>query len=487
MIQSYVWYIQGFARKYKTLLIISVCSGILLFLLLPNLVRYIPFGKPTRYIGRVGSFSLARLPRDIQLQISYGLTYVDERGDIVPALASTFRPENDGRTYRFTIRPDVVWQDGKKVTTDDIAYNFSNIDVIRNQSDVMYTLKDDQNSQGSDSFLPASFPAVVSQPLFRQETKRAFLFWKKSVVYGLGNYTITSIIHKGPYITTLVLDSTKETIVYRFYPTEEDALTAFEHGQVDTLEHIQHIQDVSNWNNISINAQERFDQYLGLFFNTAYTVGEDRPFANKSLRLALNYAVQKPNDESRILSPIQKSSWAYVNTQDDLDPFTQDMKNAVDHYLKATIFSPIRIELTTLPSFAQKAESVKRSWEQLGADAKAACLAQNLSPNCTNVGIEVVVRIANFPDLSNYQVLLVGQQIPQDPDQYALWHSTQPTNFTHFKNARIDKLLEDGRKSTNKEERKLIYQEFARLLVKESPVIFLETIKTYTLNRKPVF
>ena len=63
---------------------------------------------------------------------------------------------------------------------------------------------------------------------------------------------------------------------------------------------------------------------------------------------------------------------------------------------------------------------------------------------------------------------------------------TFKSNFTHFKNARIDKLLEDGRKSTNKEERKLLYQEFQTLLVKESPVIFLEAIKTYTIERKGI-
>ena len=89
-----------------------------------------------------------------------------------------------------------------------------------------------------------------------------------------------------------------------------------------------------------------------------------------------------------------------------------------------------------------------------------------------------------MPDLSNYQVLLVGQQIPVDPDQYTFWHSTQQTNFTHYKNARVDKLLEDARKSTNREERKLYYQEFQRILIKDSPAIFLEPIKTYTVWHK---
>ena len=51
--------------------------------------------------------------------------------------------------------------------------------------------------------------------------------------------------------------------------------------------------------------------------------------------------------------------------------------------------------------------------------------------------------------------------IPKDPDQYSLWHSTQTsTNISHLKNARIDKLLEDGRTELDQEIRKKIYLDF---------------------------
>jgi len=76
-------------------------------------------------------------------------------------------------------------------------------------------------------------------------------------------------------------------------------------------------------------------------------------------------------------------------------------------------------------------------------------------------------------------------QVPSDPDQYQFWQSTQEdTNITHYTNLKIDKLLEDGRKTLDKDTRKKIYADFQRYLVDDSPVIFLYFPKAYTVERK---
>ena len=99
------------------------------------------------------------------------------------------------------------------------------------------------------------------------------------------------------------------------------------------------------------------------------------------------------------------------------------------------------------------------------------------------LGITTNIRV--IPELTaNFTVLLVAQQIPTDPDQYNLWHSTQiGTNLTKFNRPRADKLLEDGRKSTDLKTRKAIYTEFQKYLTEEVPVIFLFHPTTYTVSR----
>jgi peptide/nickel transport system substrate-binding protein len=178
----------------------------------------------------------------------------------------------------------------------------------------------------------------------------------------------------------------------------------------------------------------------------------------------LTYATPKKTNYLRVISPISKNSWAY-NPQ--VKPYEYSQQAAVailDRLTEANANFHLEIELTTTPGHATLGQSIIDSWEALGISAK--------------------LKIVSFPDTNDYQILLIGQQIPKDPDQYALWHSTQSTNITKYQNPKIDKLLEDGRQEADPEKRKLIYQDFQRFLVEDSPVAFLHNLEVYHLYRQ---
>lgn len=484
-LRAFRWYVQAFYKKHGAVLIGSVVAGVFLFLVLPGILRVVPTMKRTTYIGRVGRFSLAQIPRDIQDKVSFGLTKSFEDGEIVPALASSYVSEEAGKAYRFTIRPKVVWQDGKVVTPEDVDYSFTDVQTAKSQNDIVYRLitkKQDVNAQ--EPVLPASFLTTVSQPLFRRVETRNIFFQKKQKVIGLGEYIITSIVDQGSGIKELTLDSDADRLVYRFYPTEHNAIVAFKRGEVDTLEGLLDVEDLHQWNQVTITPVVHTDQYMGVFFNLSYSEGEGALFSSKQLRQALNFALTKPA-QNRFLSPINKKSWAYVSDELDLDHYEKDIEQAVSLLMKAETPTPVVIELQTTPSYASQAEDIKKEWEELGNRTADECKESkdSVKEHCENKRIRVQVRLGSFPDTDTYQVMLVGQQIPRDPDQYNLWHSTQATNVTHYKNPRVDKLLEDGRRTQNREERKLMYQEFQRTIVKDSPVIFLQSITTYSVQR----
>jgi peptide/nickel transport system substrate-binding protein len=125
---------------------------------------------------------------------------------------------------------------------------------------------------------------------------------------------------------------------------------------------------------------------------------------------------------------------------------------------------PSTLNISTVPAYVDIAEQIKKDWEKLNI----------------KTGISV------SPDIpTDFQILLVAQSIPVDPDQYSLWHSTQEsTNFTRLNNPRIDKLLEDGRKTYDINTRKKIYQDFQKYLVEEAPAVFLFYPHSYTIIRK---
>ena len=132
--------------------------------------------------------------------------------------------------------------------------------------------------------------------------------------------------------------------------------------------------------------------------------------------------------------------------------------------LSKEVLNDLSINIATIPVLLGQAEKIAANWRDLG------------------IAVNVQV-VSSVPD--SFDTFLAVLDIPQDPDQYSLWHSSQDvTNISNYKNPRIDKLLEDGRTVTNLSERKKIYLDFQRFLIEDSPAAFLYHPISYTIVRK---
>ncbi len=113
-----------------------------------------------------------------------------------------------------------------------------------------------------------------------------------------------------------------------------------------------------------------------------------------------------------------------------------------------------------------------------------------------DVGIKVNVRLVDAKDLAkevlkdrDYDVLLYGVIIGNDPDQYPFWHSSQigypGLNLSQYNNEDVDTLLEDIRETTDDEELKNSYVELQNTILEDVPAAFLYTpTYTYALTNK---
>lgn len=54
----------------------------------------------------------------------HGLTKMNQLGQVVPACAAHWDISEDGLTYTFTLRDDLVWSDGAPLTADDFVAGF---------------------------------------------------------------------------------------------------------------------------------------------------------------------------------------------------------------------------------------------------------------------------------------------------------------------------------------------------------------------------
>lgn len=439
-LRRYYWLTQVFIKKHSRVILNS--AGVILTILTSIIIfaRYLPTPKETVKIGRIGKYTLATIPEDLESQIAEGLVTVSTDGSVEGSLASSWKIEDDGKKYTFNLKSDKVWHDGTPLKSDDITYNFTDVEVTRGELTITYLLKEPY----------APFMQAMTKPVLKDNT----LGTKEA---RLADYRLVS----GNTLQSLTLETNNSRLIYKFYPTENSALTAYKLGEVTILDTLSAIPpDLASDPSSTIIAQDG-DKIAALFINNSDTL-----LSSKTTRQGLAYAIpDKSFGKVRALSPVASTSWAYNDLVKDYEYdearaktlFTQDIKNPGE----------VKIELKTMLPYLDVAESIASSWRQV-------------------LGVMVDVKVVSQVS-SDYQIILADFTPPRDPDQYTLWHSTQPTNFTKYSNLKVDKLLEDGRRTLDQKLREDIYSDFQRFLLEDSPTIFLFETEKFALSRKKAF
>lgn len=439
--QYFFLFIHTFVNKHKKHLLLGILSGFLttLFLIQAFPLLYSQFfGQKNIKIAIVGEYSEDNLPLFILNQISSGLTAVNAKQEAIPSLAKSWEVDEKGLNYTFHIDPDVYWQDGTKFKVQDVNFKLKGATFS----------SPDQNTLKINLKEPYSpLPVLLSKPVL------------KSPLIGVGKYKMVKIQYNGDILSGVTLSPTVSgypTLIYKIYSTASDALLAFKMGEINVLYQIPDVSELAKWKNIRITETTQYDRYLCVFYNL-----RDRLFKEKEVRQALTYAIPKFESKEVVSTPISPLSWAYSNK---VRIYKYDPEIAQKILSKTEISSPSSAHtITTFSSLLPIAQSVADSWNKVGVKAK--------------------VKVTNSIP-SDYQILLLTQTIPVDPDQYQYWQSTQEnTNLSHYNNLKIDKLLEDGRKTSDPDKRIKIYADFQRYLVDDAPVTFLYYPKVYTVEK----
>lgn len=428
----------AFITKFKGLIIIGIILGIIFFLL-GRVVSPFFLRKTIEKIGVTGRYHTENLPNFILNLISDGLTSINEDGTVVPKLAYSWETPDKGKTWIFTLKNDIFWQDDVPITSGSIVYEFSDVDIeYPNDKTVTFELK--------NPFSP--FPSVVSKPTFRKG------------LLGTGEWRVENILISGGIIQELeLIDNQKNRKIFKFYPTEDRAKLAFKLGEVDKLVEIFNPSPFDIWNTAKVETEIVKNRVVTVFFNF-----QDPDLSEKNLRQALIYAIDKEKfGNSRAISPIPSNSWAF-NPQVKKYSYNKERAKELLEDLPKESLDNLDIELVSNPVLLPVAEEIEKFWEEIGI--KTTVLVSSIIP-------------------SDFQAYLTILDLPQDPDQYSIWHSTQKSsNISNYSNPRIDKLLEDGRSELNFEERRKIYLDFQRFLIEDSPAAFLYHPPTYTISRK---
>ncbi len=445
------WLIKAYLRKWGKVIFLSFLAGLVsFFFFIFFSSKFTHFFPQKERVGFVGAYTLDRLPYAISSQLSRGLTKVSSNGEVKPDLASFWEIGDKGKKYTVHLKKGIKFSNGKELTADLLTYSFRDVAVSKPDK---YTLVFSLKSPYSP------FLVTLSRPVFVQGLE------------GLGPYVIVDIKLNGENITSLTLAKTqnkRNQIVYLFYPTQDSLKTAFLLGETTKIVGLNDTVlaqvDLSLHKNVKVSKETNYHQLVTVFYNT-----KDAVLSDNKLRKALTYALEDSFSEGeRAYLPYSKNSMYFNKESTTHGQDTAHAELLIDAVLEATSQKKIQnLKLTTLTKYKKVAEKLKEDWEKVGVHITID---------------EVEVR----PDI--FQMYLGDFMIPQDPDQYILWHSKSNSNITKFDSKRIDKLLEDGRSTIDIAERKKIYLEFQKYLIDDAltdtPASFLYFPYSYTIQRR---
>ena len=473
-------------------------------------------GQPV-YISPI----LARhdVDRDLVALLFNGLTRVNERFQIVPDLAREWRVSEDGLTYTFGLRRDVVWHDGVPFTADDVVFTVRAIQEQYYQgpaqlANMWRTVKVEKVHRHSVRFILAEpftpfldYTTTGLLPAHLLASEPAALLPQHSfnlMPIGTGPFQMSEVHLDQGY---LVLKANSayfgpsprmEQVEFQFYPDRASILTAYNQGAVTGIGGLlpQELGAVRERASLMLyNAP--LSREIFIFLNLAHPSASF--LADREVRQALLLALDRQKLIDQVLdgqgivacSVVLPHTWAY---HPDLPCYPYNPQHARSLLEQAGWRSPSSLKASGTDDQVQGSQGAQLTLSLLvdGANATHLRLAEEIARQWAEVGVQVQVEVGLDRERlqsGNYMAALVESELLPDPDPYPIWHSTrvngQGQNYTGFNNREADELMEQGRQITDSEQRAQLYRRFQEIWSQELPALPLyHPVYNYALDEE---
>lgn len=429
----------------------------------------------------------------ILVKILYpSLLRYDQNGKLIPYLAERFEIGDNGKVYDFFLKKRALWDDGKAITANDIAFTVKTIQdpkissplsriwegvkiEVINDATVRFTLQ-----ESYAFFLQNATLEILPQHIWKEVSAENFPlseYNKKPV--GAGPYSFSNFAKSDNAITSIDFETNKtffgdppyiQKITARFYSQNEDLFTAYKQKEID-LFGLSFSSELSRIKFAEPHiAQFPLPRYFAIFLNEK----KNPALAEKKVREALLRAIDRNtiissllnNRARKVHSPIPPVLSEYY--ENDLPDYEFDGAKAENLLKQAGISEKkhLAVELTIINnnSLMEIGRAVKANWEK--------------------IGVSVTLRIVELSQLRDqilqkrsFEAFLFGQALALQPDPFSLWHSSQSEypglNLSSYKNPDVDAVLEKLRKNLDKDAQKELFKKFQSMVAKDIPVLFL--------------
>lgn len=454
-------------------------------------------GEPSGLIPMIAGESASSA---IASHIFNSLLKYDRNLELEGELAKSWKISDNQKTITFQLKPDLKWADGSPLTSADVLFTWQLVtdDKTRTPYGADYKLVVKAETPDAQTFRVSYAqpyaPAldswaglqILPRHLLQGQDINNTAFARKPV--GSHYYQLEEwkngehiVLAKNPHASQG--PPRIDHLVSRFIP---DPASQFLELMADNI-------DVMNLNPIQyariVPARPELTKKISLYkeLGNGYTyLGfnlKHKPFDDARVRRAINYAIDKQELIDGVLlglgEPVAapyKPGTRWVDPQ--LKPYPYDPARA-KQMLKEAGFDdhdgdgildrdgkPLRFEILTNQNKQREMSAVliQRRLKEIGIDVSIRVL-------------EWASFLGRYIKTGDFDVVVLGWSLSLDPDQYSIWHSSQTKpgqfNFINYSNPRVDALLEQGRLELNPDKRMKIYHEFSRILLEDSPIVYL--------------
>ncbi|HLB26541.1 MAG TPA: peptide ABC transporter substrate-binding protein [Dehalococcoidia bacterium] len=437
---------------------------------------------------------------DLAALIFSGLTRLGPDGEVLPDLAESWEISDDGLSYTFHLRSDVIWHTGAAFSANDAVFTYGLLADPELPGDpALGQLWRQVSCSAADALtlvceLPQPFAPFLSYTTVGILPKHILESATGATIAedafnqapaGTGPYRLAqldqtkAILRANPtyYGAKPVIDE----IEVRFYPDASTAAAALSRGEVQGL---LLGPGVSQDDFDLVTSTAGLRAYTAN--RTAYTVlflnNGQPPFDDKALRRAVALSINVDDIISNLLggravradSPIVPGTWAY-NPQLEPRPYdTDEAKKILDEAGWKTDDGAVR----------QKEGTELRITLMTDQDQLRIAIAQEIANQLSKVGIQVVVAPQGSADLvgeflvpHQYQAAIFGWDPGPDPDPYPAWHSSQVgpegRNLAAYQDPDADHILEEARQTTDLDKREALYYTFQQKFLEDVPSVLI--------------
>lgn len=456
------------------------------------------FINPVLAIGTTSDMDLTEL-------LFPGLVKTDNQNKLVPDLAETFTISDDNKTYTFTLRKGLKWDDNEALNADDVMFTYQLVQDPSYSSpwkstfsSVTFAKVDDYTitatlKNPSALFLAYFTLGILPSHRFQDIQPQNFLLLEDNTrPTGSGPFKFKSLVRtRSGDLKSMIFERNPlyygkqpylDEIHFKFYPDITTAQEGVRNREVQGLAFVPPWQEKTGEHIGNVKRQDLIlPQVTALIFNLKNDI-----FKKKDVRRALVLGTNRTDITKTIThgeALISEGPFApgFIGSVADLAPrpYIPDEANAL---LESSGFKKgadgmrkngnnnLRIVVTTPEEepYMSIATILKDNWGKLGIE----------------VEIQAVDPVRFSQDVlkpRRYDALLYGELFDQTLDPYPFWDSSEALdpglNLSIYVNKTVDTLLEKARVEKDEKKRDADYQEVQRTIADDIPAMFLFTPK----------